>query len=219
MSSASLMRKRVKSVILYKNSDSVLHYITRVVIPIPNPITKASIMRPIQKRLSISFLRIQRSLSSSRFSSISTGRPVVEYFKPAQAAVPSAADTARQRLHKSVPASAAQHHCSLLCWQKRRNTKAAGCCCCCSTAVGSAVARSKAAECFAEGCRSLRRGLEACGREPSLCRGRVGNRASCGGGRLRILRDVSELFLVGVDGVGWLTGLTRRGRRRRGFPG
>jgi hypothetical protein len=38
----------------------------------------------------------------------------------------------------------------------------------------------------------LRRGLEACGREPSRCRGRVGNHAFCGGGRLRIWWSVSE---------------------------
>lgn len=46
-----------------------------------------------------------------------------------------------------------------------------------SEAGMAAAGRSEAAR-----CRSLDRGLEACGRESRLCRGRVGSRAFCGGG-------------------------------------
>ena len=142
-------------------------------------------MRPIPNAFP-SYHRITRSFFFSRLASHPTGESWVKPFKHDQAAVPWAAGTARPHHHKSAAASAAQHHCSLLCWQKRRNTKAAGCCCCCSTAAGFEVARSKAAETSAGGCMLLRRGLEECGREPSLCHGRVGNRAFCGGVRLRI---------------------------------
>jgi hypothetical protein len=118
--------------------------------------------------------------------------------RPDQEAGPLEADIVIRDHHRRSAAAATQHRFHL-CWRTHHSMKAAGCYCCCSRAaqcVVGALGTVVAADCSSVGsCMSLGRGLEACDRGPSLCRGRERSRAFCDGERLRILRVVSGLSM------------------------